>query len=137
MTNIFIANLDWGITSDDLKTTFSAFGPVHYAHVVFDKETKKSKGYGYVEMEDTDDAINAIKALNGLEVNDRKLDVKIASPKENRPPRKETVEKPYAKKNTGSRPQDLRRTDNRSARPNSGSNDQRGGYVKRDNKNND
>jgi RNA recognition motif-containing protein len=89
MTNIFIANLDWEITSEDLKATFSSFGKVLYAHVVYDKETKKSKGYGYVEMESTDEAINAIQALNGLEVNGRKLDVKIASPKENRPPRKE------------------------------------------------
>lgn len=85
MTNIFIANLDWEITSEDLKATFSSFGEVTYAHVVFDRETKKSKGYGYVEMSSTDQAINAIQALNGLEINGRKLDVKIASPKENRP----------------------------------------------------
>jgi RNA recognition motif-containing protein len=97
MVNIFIANLDWEITSEDLKTTFSAFGPVTYAHVVFDKETKRSKGYGYVEMEDTDHAINAIQALNGMEINGRKLDVKIASPKGNRPPKKE----PAPKKPTG------------------------------------
>ncbi|TNF47310.1 MAG: RNA-binding protein [Bacteroidetes bacterium] len=89
MTNIFIANLDWGITSEDLKATFSSFGEVTYAHVVYDRETKKSKGYGYVEMSSTDQAINAIQALNGLEINGRKLDVKIASPKENRPARKE------------------------------------------------
>ena len=43
MTNIFIANLDWEITSEDLKATFSAFGTVSYAHVVYDRETKKSK----------------------------------------------------------------------------------------------
>lgn len=109
MVNIFIANLDWSITSDDLKTTFSAFGPVHYAHVVFDKETKKSKGYGYVEMEDTDHAINAINALHGLEINDRKLDVKIASPKENRPSRKEAQPKPAFKKSAGGFKSDSRR----------------------------
>lgn len=84
MVNIFIANLDWSITSDDLKTTFSAFGNVEYAHVVYEKKTKRSRGFGYVEMTDTDEAIRAIEALNGMEVNDRKLDVKIASPKENR-----------------------------------------------------
>ena len=84
MTNIFIANLDWSITSEDLKATFSSFGVVTYAHVVYDKETKRSKGYGYVEMESTDDAIKAIQALNGLEVNGRPIDVKIASPKESR-----------------------------------------------------
>ncbi len=85
MVNIFIANLDWSITSEDLKATFSSFGPVTYAHVVYEKETKRSKGFGYIEMEDTDQAINAIKALNGIEVNGKAIDVKIASPKDNRP----------------------------------------------------
>ncbi|MCC5923960.1 MAG: RNA-binding protein [Crocinitomicaceae bacterium] len=89
MTNIFIANLDFEITSEDLKATFSQFGEVHYAHVVFDNKTKKSKGFGYVEMPDIDNAIAAIEALNGLEVNERALDVKIASPKGSRPPKKE------------------------------------------------
>ncbi len=89
MTNIFIANLDWEITSQDLLATFSAFGNVHLAHVVFDAKTKKSKGFGYVEMESAEEAINAIQALNGFEVNGRKLDVKIASPKANRPKKEE------------------------------------------------
>ena len=88
MVNIFIANLDWEITSEDLRTTFSSFGPVLYAHVVFEKDTKRSKGFGYVEMTETDHAINAINALNGMEINGRKLDVKIASPKGNRPVKK-------------------------------------------------
>lgn len=98
MTNIFIANLDWDITSEDLTTTFSSFGKVAYAHVVFDNDTKKSKGFGYVEMESTDAAINAIQALNGMEINGRKLDVKIASPKGNRPPKKVVEPKPFEKK---------------------------------------
>lgn len=98
MVNIFIANLDWDITSEDLKTTFSTFGEVSYAHVVYDNKTKKSKGFGYVEMENTDHAINAIQALNGIEVNGRRLDVKIASPKGNRPPKKEVPEKKPFKK---------------------------------------
>jgi RNA recognition motif-containing protein len=85
MTNIFIANLDFDISSDDLKATFSQFGTVSYAHVVYDNKTKKSKGYGYIEMENSDQAINAIEALNGMDVNGRKLDVKVASPKGNRP----------------------------------------------------
>ncbi|TNE52956.1 MAG: RNA-binding protein [Bacteroidetes bacterium] len=95
MTNIFIANLDWGITSADLSSTFSSFGKVSYAHVVFDRHTKKSKGYGYVEMDSAEEAIAAIQALNGLEVNGRKLDVKIASPKGSRPV---TQKKPFQKK---------------------------------------
>ena len=85
MINIFIANLDWEITSDDLKQTFSTFGAVSYAHVVYDRKTKRSMGFGYVEMEDSDSGINAIKALDGVEVNGRAIDVKVASPKDNRP----------------------------------------------------
>ena len=88
MTNIFIANLDWTITSEDLKATFSSFGEVTYAHVVYEKDTKRSKGFGYIEMSDTDCAIRAIQALHGLEVNGRNIDVKIASQKENRANRK-------------------------------------------------
>ena len=84
MVNIFIANLDWSITSEDLKTTFSTFGEVTYAHVVYDRETKKSKGFGYIEMTNSSEGINAIEALHGVEINGRAIDVKIASPKENR-----------------------------------------------------
>lgn len=98
MTNIFIANLDWDITSEDLSVTFSSFGKVHLAHVVYDAQTKRSKGFGYVEMESAEEAINAIQALNGVEVNGRKLDVKIASPKSNRPEKKVVENKPFIKK---------------------------------------
>lgn len=97
MTNIFIANLDWEITSEDLQATFSAFGKVSYAHVVFDRVTKKSKGFGYVEMENSDEAITAIEALKGLEVNGRKLDVKIASPKGSRPEKVDMKNKKFQK----------------------------------------
>lgn len=100
MTNIFIANLDWEITSADLKATFSTFGKVGLAHVVYDSKTRKSKGFGYIEMEEVEAAVSAIQALNGMEINGRKLDVKIASPKTNRPPKKEVIakEKPKGKK---------------------------------------
>lgn len=98
MVNLFIANLDWDITSEDLQSTFSAFGPVTYAHVVYDNSSKKSKGFGYIEMEETDHAINAINALNGMDINGRKLDVKIASPKGNRPQKKDTPVKKFEKK---------------------------------------
>lgn len=104
MTNIFIANLDWEITSEDLTATFSSFGVVTYAHVVYDRVTKKSKGYGYVEMETADGAIAAIQALNGMDINGRKLDVKIASPKGNRPEKKVQEKKPFEKKPFEKRP---------------------------------
>ncbi|MFN5983003.1 MAG: hypothetical protein ACK479_06020 [Fluviicola sp.] len=100
MTNIFIANLDWTITSEDLQATFSSFGEVHYAHVVFDAKTKKSKGFGYIEMPNAEEAIAAIQALNGFDVNGRALDVKIASPKANRP-KKEDKPKPAFQKKPG------------------------------------
>ncbi|HRP52615.1 MAG TPA: hypothetical protein PLI97_03815 [Fluviicola sp.] len=101
MTNIFIANLDWEITSNDLLATFSAFGKVELAHVVFDAKTKKSKGFGYVEMESAEEAIAAIQALNGFEVNGRKLDVKIASPKANRPKPEDKPQKKNFQGNKG------------------------------------
>jgi RNA recognition motif-containing protein len=121
MINLFIANLDWEITSEDLESTFSAFGPVLYAHVVFDKKTKRSNGFGYVEMELVDHAINAINALHGFEINGRKLDVKIASPKGNRPEKKEEVpnqnkfeDKPFKKKSPskGFQPKKVERDEN-------------------------
>lgn len=107
MTNIFIANLDWEISSEDLKATFSAFGKVSYAHVVFDRVTKKSKGFGYVEMDNSDEAIAAIEALKGLEVNGRTLDVKIASPKGSRPEKQELdiTKKKFQKPFNKNRPQ--------------------------------
>src|SRR5690554_6379980 len=80
MTNIFIANLDFGITSDDLRATFSQFGEVSYAHVVYVNKTKKSKGYGDVEMENLSEANSAIGALKVMHVHGIVLDVKLATP---------------------------------------------------------
>ena len=99
MINIFIATLDWEVTSEDLHQTFSTFGKVTYAHVVYDRKTKRSMGYGYVEMENSDEGINAIQALNGLEVNGRPIDVKVASPKGNRPKKKTPPKKTNEEKN--------------------------------------
>lgn len=118
MVNIFIANLDWSITSEDLKNTFATFGEVHYAHVVYEKDTKRSKGFGYVEMPDTEAAINAIQALNGLEVNGRPIDVKIASPKGRRPDKKIVPKQGFEQKKT------FNRDDNRGERRGG----QQGGY---------
>src|SRR6218665_2424408 len=128
MTNIFIANLDWEITSEDLKVTFSAFGSVHLAHVVFDAKTKKSKGFGYVEMESAEEAIAAIQALNGFEVNGRSLDVKIASPKSNRPKPEDKPKKPFQKKPFGGGGQ---RPFNKGPRQEGGYQKREGGYQQR------
>ena len=64
MVNLFIANLDWEITSEDLHATFSAFGPVTYAHVVYDNATKRSKGFGYIGFSAF--AKNASESILGL-----------------------------------------------------------------------
>lgn len=104
MINIFIANLDFGITSDDLRATFSQFGEVSYAHVVYDKQTKKSKGYGYIEMDNDNEARAAISALNGLEIQGRKIDVKEALPKGERPKNETTEKKETFKPNRPKRP---------------------------------
>ena len=135
MVNIFIANLDWSITSEDLKTTFSSFGTVHYAHVVYEKETKRSKGFGYVEMESADAAISAIEALNGMEINGRAIDVKIASPKSNRPakkapaPKKPFGQKPKFTKSSNYRPRTEGGSSHQSSYQSSGSSDS--GEVRR------
>ncbi|HTO38108.1 MAG TPA: RNA-binding protein [Brumimicrobium sp.] len=107
MINIFVANLDFGITSEDLQATFSQFGAVTYAHVVYDNKTKKSKGYGYVEMENSSEAIAAIQALNGMDVGGRALDIKIATPKDQRVKKEDTFKpKPGFKKAYPSRNND-------------------------------
>jgi len=134
MVNIFIANLDWTITSEDLKTTFSTFGDVHYAHVVYEKDTKRSKGFGYVEMESAEGAIRAIEALNGVEINGRAIDVKIASPKTNRPAKKEApAKKPFGQKPKFSRGTDFSRGSQSGGQRSGGGsysrdNNSRGGY---------
>jgi cold-inducible RNA-binding protein len=134
MTNIFIANLDWEITSEDLQATFSAFGAVHLAHVVFDAKTKQSKGFGYVEMESAEEAINAIQALNGFEVNGRKLDVKIASPKANRPKPEDKPKKPaYGNKQGGFQ----KKFNNNGPRQGGGNSGGGGGYRSNDRNSND
>lgn len=118
MVNLFIANLDWEITSEDLLATFSAFGPVTYAQVVYDNATKRSKGFGYIEMEETDHGINAINALNGMEINGRKLDVKIASPKTNRVAKKTDNPKSNVSKNFEKKP--FKKFDNKKPKSNFG-----------------
>ncbi len=130
MTNIFIANLDWEISSEDLLTTFSSFGKVNYAHVVFDQKTKKSKGFGYVEMDDTDAAINAIQALNGMDINGRKLDVKIASPKGNRP--KKEAKSESSSENKPFKPGGFQKRDGGFQKREGGFQKREGGYQKRE-----
>ena len=77
-TKLYVGNLPWTFNNNQLSETFKKHGNVISAKVVTDKETGKSKGFGLVEMENDSDANDAIKALNGSEINERKLVVAAA-----------------------------------------------------------
>lgn len=89
MTNIYVGNLDYGVSNEDLQELFEEFGSVVSARVITDRDTKRSKGFGFVEMENEDEAREAIDELDGAEYEGRTLKVNVARPKENRNPRKE------------------------------------------------
>ncbi len=82
--NIFVAKLDYNTSSDDLRDAFEAYGDVDSAKVVMDRETGRSKGFGFVEMPNDDEAQNAIDGLNESELDGRTIVVKKATPKEDR-----------------------------------------------------
>ena len=79
MTSIFVAKLDFGVTSEQLKSTFEQYGKVLKASVATDRETGKSRGFGFVEMEDQTEARNAISALDNYQFNGRPISVKEAA----------------------------------------------------------
>lgn len=81
--NIYVGNLSFETSADDLRGMFSAFGGVERAQVATDRETGRSRGFGFVEMKEGGDA--AIAALNGTELQGRSLKVNEAKPREDRP----------------------------------------------------
>ncbi len=85
--NLFVAKLSSSTTGDDLNEIFSAYGEVTSAKVIIDKETQNSKGYGFVEMPDDEDAKRAIAALNESELDGKQIVVKEANAREERPRR--------------------------------------------------
>jgi RNA recognition motif-containing protein len=85
MVNIYVGNLAWACTSDDLLKLFSTHGAVARAQVVMDRETGRSRGFGFVEMPNPPEAQAAIAALNGTDMNGRPLTVNEAKPREPRP----------------------------------------------------
>lgn len=86
-TKLFIGNLDYGVAEDDLREMFASYGDIASAFVIKDKMSGRSKGFGFVELEDADSAQNAIKDLNGKEINGRAIVVNEARPQEDRPRR--------------------------------------------------
>ena len=76
--NIFVAKLDYGVTSHELEDLFTAYGTVDSAKVINDRETGRSKGFGFVEMPNDDEAQRAIEELDGSSVKGRNIVVKKA-----------------------------------------------------------
>ena len=87
MTNIYVGNLSYHMTDDQLRDTFAEFGAVNSARIIMDRDTGRSKGFGFVEMEDDAQAQEAISKLDGQEVEGRALKVNVARPREERPRR--------------------------------------------------
>jgi RNA recognition motif-containing protein len=78
---LFVGNLSYSVTSESLEEMFKQYGEVESAAVIMDRETGRSKGFGFVEMNDDAAADAAIKALDGNENDGRKLTVNEARPK--------------------------------------------------------
>jgi RNA recognition motif-containing protein len=81
---LYVGNLAYGVTDSDLQTMFAPFGTVQSAQVIMDRDTGRSKGFGFVEMSNSNEATAAINGLNGKEVDGRQLTVNEARPREER-----------------------------------------------------
>jgi len=79
--NIYVGNLAFAITEDELRQAFEAFGKVDTATIIKDKYSGQSKGFGFVEMPSGDEARAAIEGLNGKDLNGRNLNVNEARPR--------------------------------------------------------
>ena len=84
-TRLFVGSLAWATTDDSLKDFFSAVGTVVSANVIVDRETNRSKGFGFVEMSSDEEAKAAVDQLNGKDLDGRPIVVNEARPREERP----------------------------------------------------
>lgn len=80
---IYVGNLSYATSSEDLRRVFERFGTVASADVITDRDTGRSRGFGFVEMENDDEARAAIEGLNGNEVDGRSVNVNEARPRRN------------------------------------------------------
>jgi len=83
--NIYVSNLSFTITDDDLMAAFKTYGDVSSAKVIIDKFSNRSKGFGFVEMPNDEAAEKAIKELNNTHMDNRAINVSVARPKEDKP----------------------------------------------------
>jgi len=79
--NIFVGNLDFKVNEQELENLFSEFGNIRSTKVITDKFTGRSRGFGFVEMEDREEAEKAINALNGTSLKGREIVVNEAKPR--------------------------------------------------------
>jgi len=79
--NLYVANLSWNISEEDLKNVFQPYGAVTSVKIVTDRETGRSRGFGFVEMEDENAGQSAIAELNDTELQGRKIVVKESFPR--------------------------------------------------------
>lgn len=86
---LFVGNLSFNTTENDLHDAFAAFGTVQEANIMMDRMSGRSRGFAFVTMASADEANKAIEGLHGKQVDGRALTVNIARPKEDRPPRRE------------------------------------------------
>ena len=85
--NIYVGNVKYEMTGEQLQEMFSAYGEVSSARIISDRETGRSKGFGFVEMPNDSEALAAIEATNEKEIGGRTLKVNEARPREERPRR--------------------------------------------------
>jgi len=83
--NIYVGNLPYGVSDDELRELFEPFGSVSRVNIISDRETGRSKGFGFVEMADDSEGQRAIEELNGHSMDGRKIAVNEARPREERP----------------------------------------------------
>jgi cold-inducible RNA-binding protein len=81
---LYVGNLSFNTTENDLQDTFSAHGTVTEANLITDRETGRARGFGFVTMSNDEEANKAVEALNGAELDGRTLTVNIARPREER-----------------------------------------------------
>jgi cold-inducible RNA-binding protein len=84
-TKLFVGGLSYDTTDDSLNAAFAEFGTVESATVIKDRDTNRSKGFGFVELSSAEEADAAIKALDGKELDGRAVAVSIAKPREDKP----------------------------------------------------
>ena len=87
--NIYVGNLAYGMADSDLEEAFGEFGSVTSATVIMDRDSGRSKGFGFVEMANDADAEQAIESLNGTSIQGRDIKVNQARPREERPKRRQ------------------------------------------------